>query len=340
MLYARRMFFLLLIGVFHDLFLWTGIILPIFGTTGFMLLFFQNRKSKTLITWLIIFWLTPLTITGVRMIINRASAPPPADTRVVNTTDASSGKHTAEKQKEEKRKKRMEEKRREYDEIIRIYREENYSDMVLHRTEILTKKNVSIIIGWGWFTVGVFLLGIWVWQKRILQDIEGHLKFLKRVLWFSLAVGLAGMSLFYLMRFVLKPSRTLFTVIGGILVRHIGTVSFSLFLMTVIVLLTRKEKWKRFLMPVAAVGRLAFSNYVFQTVLCTTFFYSYGFGMFGKTGPLMNLFIIFIVWGVQVPLSVWWCRRFRFGPVEWLWRSLTYGKRQPMKLRKRLINNG
>jgi uncharacterized protein len=262
------------------------------------------------------------------MIIERTSAPPPAETRMVDTT---------EKQNDEKQKKRREEKRREHDDMIHIYREGSYSDMLLHRGEGL-KKTALIIIQWGWFYAGLFLLGIWVWQKRILQDIAGHLKFLKRVMWISLAVGLAGTSLSYLMRFVLKPSasRTLFTVIADILARHIGTVSFTIFLMAVIVLLARREKWERLLMPVAAVGRLAFSNYVFQTVLCTTFFYSYGFGMFGKTGPLANLFIIFIVWGIQVPLSVWWSRRFRFGPVEWLWRSLTYGKCQPMKLKESL----
>ena len=324
MVYARRMFFLLLIGVFHDLFLWSGIILPIFAVTGFVLLFFQERKPKTLILWLIIFSLIPLVFVGVRVLTRPAPAPAP-EQAVVSAEDA-------QKQKEEKREKAGEAKRRKCDEIMTIYGEGSYPGMVRHRVTIFTKQTISIIYVWGWFTVGVFLLGIWVWRKGILQDIEGHLRFLKRTLWFSLAVGLTGMSIFYLLTFVLTPSRALYRIIGGIVVRHVGTVFFTLFLMTAIVLLTRKEKWKRILMPVAAVGRMAFSNYVFQTLLCTIFFYSYGFGMFGKTGPVANLFIVFVVWGIQIPLSVWWSKRFRFGPVEWLWRSLTYGKRQPMKI--------
>ena len=180
-------------------------------------------------------------------------------------------------------------------------------------------------------TVGVFLLGMWVWRRGILQDVEANIGFLKKVLWYSLILGVVGVSYSYLSRYLIKPSPSLFFIIGRTFIRQVGTVSFTVFLMTVVVLLNRKDRWKKILKPLAAVGRMAFSNYVFQTVLCTTFFYAYGFGMFGKTGPVVNLLVVFIVWSIQVPLSVWWLRRFSFGPVEWLWRSLTYGKCQPMK---------
>lgn len=316
-LYARRMFFLLLIGVVHDLALWSGIILPIFGAMGFLLLFFQDRKPKTLIAWAFIFWLLFPMISVINKYMRPVSVPPRA---------AVQGE---EKQKQKQKQK--EEQQREYDEIVKIYGEGNYAGMVRHRVEVMVKETIPIIYRWGWMTAGVFLLGIWVWQKGILQDIEGKLRFLKRTLWCSLALGLTGVSVMYLLKYVLKPSSGLFTIIGGTLIRQVGTVSFTVFLMTVVVLLSRKNRWKRILTPLAAVGRMAFSNYVFQTVLCTTFFYSYGFRMFGKTGPTVNLFIVFAVWGIQVALGVWWSRRFRFGPIEWLWRSLTYGEFQPMK---------
>jgi uncharacterized protein len=80
------------------------------------------------------------------------------------------------------------------------------------------------------------------------------------------------------------------------------------------------------------VGRLALSNYLFQTLVCTTIFYSYGLGFYGKVGPAAGLALTVLIFVTQIMLSVWWIRRFRFGPAEWLWRTLTYGKLQPVRV--------
>src|ERR1051325_8211084 len=82
----------------------------------------------------------------------------------------------------------------------------------------------------------------------------------------------------------------------------------------------------------AAVGRMALSNYLLQSLICTTIFYGYGLALFGKVRPSLGLLLTTIICLIQIPLSVWWLRRFRFGPIEWLWRSLTYGQRQPMRV--------
>ncbi len=81
----------------------------------------------------------------------------------------------------------------------------------------------------------------------------------------------------------------------------------------------------------AAVGRTAFTNYLLQTVVATTVFYGHGFGLFGSVSRAEALGMVVIFWLVEVLLSVLWLRRFRFGPVEWLWRTLTYGERQPLR---------
>lgn len=80
----------------------------------------------------------------------------------------------------------------------------------------------------------------------------------------------------------------------------------------------------------AAVGRTAFTNYLFQSVVATTVFYGHGLGLFGSVSRAEALGMVVVFWMIQVVLSVGWLRRFRFGPVEWLWRTLTYGKRQPL----------
>lgn len=326
--YARRMFFLLLIGLVHDLMLWSGLILVIFAVMGFFLLFFQERRSKTLVTWVIIFSLLPILITAVRYGIRRASSPPPAQTQAVKKDEAEKRAERLKKAAEIRRKRQRE----YYDKTIDTFRNGSYWDMVRHRFGVLKNQSLSIIIYWGWLNLGLFLLGVWIWQKRILQEIDRHRNFLRRALWLSLALGVVCTSLPYLTRYALNLKPGMVSVPLILLSRVAGSIGLSLFFMTVVVSITRNDKWKRFFMPVAAVGRLAFSNYVFQALLCSIIFTAYGFKMYGKTGPLVNLLLVFMVWAIQVPLSVWWTKRFRFGPVEWLWRSLTYGKRQPMRL--------
>ena len=81
----------------------------------------------------------------------------------------------------------------------------------------------------------------------------------------------------------------------------------------------------------AAVGQMAFTNYILQTVICTTIFYGHGFGLFGKVERTGQVLIVFAVWVALLIVSPIWLRFFRFGPLEWLWRSLTYMKAQPMR---------
>ena len=81
----------------------------------------------------------------------------------------------------------------------------------------------------------------------------------------------------------------------------------------------------------AAVGRTAFSNYILQTVICTAIFYGHGFGYFERVPRTGQILIVFGVYAAQLVIAPLWLRHFRFGPLEWLWRSLTYGKRQPFR---------
>lgn len=86
--------------------------------------------------------------------------------------------------------------------------------------------------------------------------------------------------------------------------------------------------WK----AVGAVGQMAFTNYLTQSIFCTLFFYGYGLGYFGDLKLYQIYIVLAEIWLIQLVFSVVWLRVFRFGPLEWLWRSLTYGKPQPMRL--------
>ncbi|MCX6579790.1 MAG: DUF418 domain-containing protein [Candidatus Aminicenantes bacterium] len=304
LLYSRRLLVLLGIGLFHDLALWGGIILLMYSTMGFFLLFFKKRQPKTLLTWAVILLLIPVLIHAVL----RPAGTHPAMGNQQQTAELEMKK---------------------VHEAIDVYRDGSYWDMFLIRLDKL-KTTALITARGGWGILGLFLLGIWVWQKGIFQDIEKNLKFLRKTRWVTLALGLGGTLIFFLLDTFLKPPQPLSVRLIGGIARTVGTSALSFFYIATIVLLMRKESWKRFLRPLEAVGRMALSNYFLQSLICTTLFYSYGFNLFGKIGPLTGFLLVFPISAVQIFLSARWAKHFRFGPVEWLWHSLTYGKRQTM----------
>jgi uncharacterized protein len=90
--------------------------------------------------------------------------------------------------------------------------------------------------------------------------------------------------------------------------------------------LIQSAAWKRRLTPFAAVGRMALTDYLTQSVVCTVFYYNYTTGLYGRVGPAEGLIPTVVLYGAQVVFSNWWLARYRFGPMEWLWRGMTYGK--------------
>ncbi|WP_369026031.1 DUF418 domain-containing protein [Qipengyuania sp. RANM35] len=94
-----------------------------------------------------------------------------------------------------------------------------------------------------------------------------------------------------------------------------------------------KAGWLRWLQRgFAAAGQMALSNYIGQTLICTTLFYGFGFGLYGELTRSQLYLLVLTIAVVEMTISVIWLRNFRFGPLEWVWRSLTYWKRQPMRL--------
>jgi uncharacterized protein len=97
------------------------------------------------------------------------------------------------------------------------------------------------------------------------------------------------------------------------------------------VVLFERPRWRRILVPLGAVGRTALTNYVLQTILFSLVFAGFGFGQQARLGSAPVFAIAVLIYAMEIPLSVWWLRHFRFGPVEWLWRTLTYMQLQPMR---------
>ena len=109
------------------------------------------------------------------------------------------------------------------------------------------------------------------------------------------------------------------------------SIAVSLGYVGLVMLACRTAALRPFTRPFAAVGQTALTNYLLQTVLCTTIFYGHGLGWFGSVDRVGQVGVVAAVWALQLVASPLWLRRFRFGPAEWAWRSLTYGERQPLR---------
>ena len=99
-----------------------------------------------------------------------------------------------------------------------------------------------------------------------------------------------------------------------------------------IVLLAQRQVWQKLFAPLAAAGRMSLTNYLLMAVLLGILAPTFGFGVYKQIGLTLSSFLAVAIYAALMWLSTWWLRRFRFGPVEWLWRSATYAKWHPMRI--------
>ena len=123
--------------------------------------------------------------------------------------------------------------------------------------------------------------------------------------------------------------------VAGLLAGSLAVWSMTAIYACAMILLHQREGWAQRLRPLAAVGRMTLTTYLSQSVVCTLLFYRYGVGWFGRRGYTDMFVIACLLFASQMIASTWWLARYRFGPVEWAWRSLTYWRRQPMRLPSR-----
>ena len=174
-------------------------------------------------------------------------------------------------------------------------------------------------------TVGLFLFGAFVWRSGTLR--KPH-----QALLFSTAAGCIGLGAFLVLWAPADP----FAATGiGRLATPVGTIVLALGYGALILAIANLASGKALLGWAAPLGRMAFTNYLAQSLIFGWIFYGYGLGLFGSIGAAKALAIGLAVYVAQVFFSAWWLRSYRYGPVEWLWRTLMYGTMQPMSLASR-----
>lgn len=173
-------------------------------------------------------------------------------------------------------------------------------------------------------TVALFLLGMLAWRTGVMQRQEQYLRFF----WITGGVGIiAGAAI------TAASSSGALADWGalGTALPNLATVVLAMGYGSVVLALVQHPVTGQVLKTFAPLGRMAFSNYIMQSVIFGFIFFGYGLGYFGRLGATDALLIGIAVYAAQVLFSDWWLARFRFGPLEWVWRTLMYGVRQPMR---------
>jgi uncharacterized protein len=185
-------------------------------------------------------------------------------------------------------------------------------------------------IGMISFYVQIFstmMVGLILGRNHFFQNIREHLPQVKRVQWWGLALGVVTASVYGLWEVtVIDPARpTLFRLCANTCY-YIGRVCIMAFYVCTIIRAVCNDSLRVKLMPIAIAGRMPLTNYLLQTAIATFVFYGWGLGLWGKIGPALEIALaIGIFFLIQVPLSYFWLKRFAMGPMEYVWRLLTYG---------------
>ncbi|MGH9349097.1 MAG: DUF418 domain-containing protein [Vicinamibacterales bacterium] len=301
--FVRRMLALALFGLIHGLVIWWGDILLVYALCGMVLVLFRKSSQRTLIA--AICCLTAVAMVLYARILLFPSHAPAG--RGVNMADVQ--------------------------QTIDIFASGSMA-AILRENWLQWKASLVGMLSppFGLYPLTLFLLGVLVARAGILTRLGELRPMLKRVCIICLPLGIALNALTFAGFMFLRPRADGgLPLLSAVLITCIWLVFVTLAAgyAAAITLVAQDAKWQQRLSPLALAGRLALTNYVMQSVLCTAFFY--GTGLYGQAGPALGLAMTISVYALQIAYSAWWLERFNFGPLEWLWRGLTYGRLPVMR---------
>lgn len=305
--FRRRLLIMFLFGLIHAVLLFVGDILTVYALTGFVLILFRKSSDKFLLRSAIIITVFPLIQYTILWIINLTTPPQP---------DAGGGFDQAF-----------------FDQLIEIYRSGNFLEIIKMNTGGLIFGRYPDLIFTGRFfrVLAMFLVGFYVAKNMLYTNLEANRSLFKKVMLWGAVIGIPCNIMLAIMMstdayYNLEPLGIIQPIVYAF-----GVPALCLFYAAGIALWFATPDGKQRLMIFAPVGQLALTNYLMQSLICVFIFTGYGLGLEATVGPSQLMVIGFIIYIAQLIFSHIWIKYFRFGPMEWLWRSLTYGKLQSFR---------
>lgn len=296
-LYVRRLLVLLLFGMIHAFFIWDGDILMDYALLGFVLLLFRKRKPKTILIWTIILYAMFI----IPVALSTSLAYQESDEMLTWQEELKQEGELGAKQ------------------ALETYSQGTFIEIVKQRIDdriyYMSLNGMLALNPILYFFSNIpyfsmFLLGVYFAKRKILHNPNEHHTFLKKIWYLGLFIGL--------------PLNILFGLYDNELFLLTGTPFLMLFYVISTLFLLNHSFGKRIITPFSGVGRTAFTNYIVQSIMATTIFYNYGLGLYGKVNPFLGLLISIGLFLLQLLVSNWWLKRYKMGPLEWLWRTMTY----------------
>lgn len=321
-LYSRRLLVLLGIGLVHIFGIWAGDVLSTYAVVGFLLLLFRQRSDRTVLAWVVALLVAvPLLVPAIErfgpILLHGAQAAAEAA--------KAQQEHTAQ------------EKARFLAGLSShsFWTTQHENARYFLTAMLLTMGRLHWMIG----ILGRFLLGLLAGRHLLMQEVERNRPWHRRLLVWGLVLGVLGNGAWVLMQRLriaklVDPATDHWTVIMPA-IQELGYLGLAAVYVAAFALLFQRERWRRVLQVLAPVGRMALTNYLLESVMSICLYDGWGLGLVGRLTPSRCVALTLAGFALQVPFSHWWLSRFRFGPAEWLWRSLTYGRMQPMRMAPR-----
>ncbi len=328
-IYYRRTLWLALFGIAHAYLLWLGDILYPYALCGLLLYPFRKMAPKGL-----------LTIGGILLLLTAA----------VSMQDAFSQKQTIEKARasqaaEARGEKLTKEQQDQKEEYERDEKRRLPDGAALEKEAAKWRGSVLDVIkvrgAWvkefhsnpyysthNWDIWSMMFIGMGLMKLGVL----GGRSSIRTYAWMALAGYAIGLPVntytaYLIIRSNFDPLVQSFTAATY----DAGRLSIALGHLGIIMLLCKTKTLQWLTNSLGAVGQMAFSNYITHSVVCAFFFTGYGLAMYGRLQRYQVYYVVAAIWIFQMIASPIWLKHFRFGPLEWAWRSLTYWKKQPMR---------
>jgi uncharacterized protein len=323
--FLRRNMWLVLFGVLHFYFVWMGDILYYYGLTALLFLYpcRKVRFRNLLIAGLAVLILGVASdayqaIDGIR-VRNQGLA---AQALVTSGKKLTTDQQDALKKWNDT----LDKRKKDHDEDLKAMRG-SYLDALKYHGEWGPRIQADSYYMFG-FTdmLGMMLIGMGLYRMGFLTGALSYKAYVWTIaIGFLLSIPINGAEAWGVIRDNFQPESSWWVLY------QIGRLTGAIANVALVVIVAKAGLIPWLTRRIAAVGQTALSNYLFTSISCTLLFNGFGFGLYGKLEYYQLYAVVACVWTLNLILSPIWLRHFQFGPMEWVWRSLTYWKRQPMR---------